>query len=73
MFSWCASVVTFGVGSATCYGVGLRAGILSKYFIGNTMFLELLRTCSLPVNNTRNLGKTFLEIFLYLYQLSLIN
>ena len=48
-----ASFASSGVGS----GVGLRAGIASKFFIGNNMLLNLLRTLSLELNNNPRLLK----------------
>ena len=50
-----ASVANFGVGSATASaafsGFGSRDEIFSKFFIGNYLFLKLLRTFPLPLNN----------------------
>ena len=39
------------VGSVPTSGVGSRAGLLCKFFIGNNMLLKLLRTFSLAINN----------------------
>ena len=45
------SVASSGVGSR----VGLRVGILSKFFIVNNLLLKLLRTFSLALNDNPKL------------------
>ena len=53
-------------------GVGSRVEILSKFFIGNSMFLKLLRTFS-PAgnNNPKVIIKRLFQLFFYLYLNSL--
>ena len=43
------------VGSVSSFGVDSRVGILSKFFIGNSLLLKLLRTFSLALNNNPKL------------------
>ena len=53
-------------------GVGSRVEILSKFFIGKSMFLKLLRTFS-PAgnNNPKVIIKRLFQLFFYLYLNSL--
>ena len=53
--------------------VGSCVGILCKFFIGNNLLLKVLRTFSLALNTNPKLFKTFFQVFLYLYQNSLIH
>ena len=87
MFSFCfccfccfffGSVTTSGSGVTSGFvatsGVGSRVGILSKFFIGINLLLNLLGTFSLALNNNPKLfKKDFFQVFLYLYQNSLIH
>ena len=56
-----ASGTGFVVGSGGTFGSvagsGCHVGILSKFFIGNTLLLELSRIFSLPQNNDSKLFK----------------
>ena len=54
------------VGSVATSGVGSRAGILSKFFIGNNLLLKLLRAFSLALNNIPKLFKKdfFSKVFI---------
>ena len=42
-------------GSVAGSGVGSRVGVLSKFFIGKNLYLRLLKTFSLALNNNRKL------------------
>ena len=60
-------------GSVAGSGVGSRVGVLFKFFSGNNLFLNLLRTFSLALNNSPKLFKKwFFQVFLYLFENSLI-
>ena len=74
------SVAGFGVGSLAASGVGSAAGfdvgcgvvILSKFFIGNNLFLKLFGTFPLALNNNPKLFKKyFFQAFFYLSQIKL--
>ena len=61
-------------GSVAGSSVASRVAILSKFFIGNNLFLKLLRTFSLTLsNNTKLFQKDFLKMFFHLSQNSLIH
>ena len=60
-------------GSVAGSGVGSRVGVLFKFFSGNNLLLNLLRTFSLALNdNPKLFKKYFFQVFLYLFQNSLI-
>ena len=54
-------------------GDSLRVGISYKFCIGNNLLLKLLRTFSLAlIDNAKLFKKNFFQVFLYLFQSSLI-
>ena len=57
VFAFVASFVTSG--SVAGSGVGSRVGIWSTFFIGNNLFLKVLRTFSLVLNNSAKLFKKY--------------
>ena len=61
-------------GSVASSGVGSSVEISSIFFVGNNLMLKLLRTFSLALsNNTKSFKKDFFQMFLYLFQNSLIH
>ena len=61
-------------GSVAGSGVGSSVEISSIFFVGNNLMLKLLRTFSLALsNNTKSFKKDFFQMFLYLFQNSLIH
>ena len=67
------SVATSGVGSTAGSSVGSLVGIAFKFFIANNLPLKLSRISFLVLNNNSKLFKKyFFQVFLYLFQNSLI-
>ena len=61
-------------GSVAGSVVGSRVGILSNFFTGNNLYLKLLRTFSLALNNNPKLfQKDVFQVLLYLFQNFLIH
>ena len=65
------SVSIFGFVAGS--GDSLRVGISYKFCIGNNLLLKLLRTFSLAlIDNAKLFKNNFFQVFLYLFQCSLI-
>ena len=69
--SYCSLYLDFFfrfVGSVASSGVGSHVGILSKFFIGNSLLLKLLKNFSLALNDKRrSFKKNCFSIAFYLY------
>ena len=66
-------LVESGASSGVGYSVGSHLEILSKFFIGHNLLLNLLRNFSLALkDNPKLFKKTFFQLFSHLYQNYLI-